>query len=125
GVQIGAFMADQYRATAAPMLFPALVFLLDTISESVCILQTRIVAPDEQTKELKESLSLTDEQAAKLLKIYRLWEEEMSNVLGSGDDNRVTKGEVLLELMKGSEKQIDSLLTVDQQRNLIRFGLGV
>jgi hypothetical protein len=118
-------MADQYRATAAPMLFPALVFLLDTISESVCILQTRIVAPDEQTKELKESLSLTDEQAAKLLKIYRLWEEAMSNVLGSGDDNHQTKGEALLEIMKESEKQIDSLLALDQQRNLIRMGLGV
>jgi hypothetical protein len=118
-------MADQYRATAAPMLFPALVFLLDIISGSVCIPQTRIVTPEEQTKELKESLSLTDAQVAKLLRIYGDWEEEMSNVLGSGDDNRVTKGEALLELMKGSEKQIDSLLTVDQQRNLIRLGLGV
>ena len=63
-------MADQYRATAAPMLFPALVFLLDTISESVCISQTRIVAPEEQTKGLIESLSLTDAQVGKLLKIY-------------------------------------------------------
>jgi hypothetical protein len=118
-------MADQYCATAPPMLFPALVFLLDIVGGSVCIPQTRIVAPEEQTKELKDSLSLTDAQVAKLLKIYGDWEEEMSNVLGSGDGNRVTKGEALLEIMKESEKQIGSLLTVEQQGNLVRLGLGV
>ena len=90
-------MADQSCATAPPMLLPALVFLLDIISGSVCIPQTRIVAREEQTRGLKESLSLTDAQAAKILKIYGDWEEEMSNVLGSGDGNRVTKGEALLE----------------------------
>jgi hypothetical protein len=53
-------MADQYCATAPPMLFPALVFLLDIVGGSVCTPQTRTMAPEEQTKELKESLSVTD-----------------------------------------------------------------
>jgi hypothetical protein len=83
------------------------------------------MTPGERTKELKESLSLTDAQVAKLLKIYGDWEEEMSIVLRSGDNNHETRGEVLLEIMKESEKQIDSLLALDQQRNLIRIGLGL
>ena len=118
-------MTDQYCPTAVPMLFPALVFLLGTISESVYIPQMRIVTPEEKMKELKESLSLTVAQVAKLLKIYENWQEEMWNALGSGDGNRVTKGEALLKIMKESEKQIDSLLTDEQQKNLIKLGLGV
>lgn len=105
------------------MLFPALVFLLDTIGASVYIPHKRIMTPEEQTKELKESLSLTDEQAATLLKIYEIWHKETWNVLGPGDDDCVTKGDALF--MRGSERQIDSMLTADQQRSLIRIGLGV
>jgi hypothetical protein len=118
-------MTDQYSPTAVPMLFPALVFLLGTIGESVHLRQMRIMTPEEKTKELKESLSLTDAQVAKLLKIYGDWGEEMSNVLRSGNGHCVTEGETLLEIMKELEKQIDSLLTVEQQRNLVRLGLGV
>ena len=118
-------MGGEYCATTPPMLFPALVFLLDIIRGSVCVPRTRIMTLEERTKELKESLSLTDEQASKLLRIYGEWEEEMSNVLRSGNGIRPTGGEALLEIMKESEKKIDSLLTVEQQRNLIRLGLGV
>jgi Spy/CpxP family protein refolding chaperone len=83
------------------------------------------MTPEEQIRRLKESLSLTDAQAVKVLKIYGNWQEEMWNVFESGEENRETMREAMMVIMKEVDKQIDSLLTADQKSNLICLGMSV
>lgn len=109
--------------TADPPLFTALVFLLTSINESVfehCIRLT----PEEEIERLKELLSLTDEQAAKALKIYGNWQDKMWKVFRSGEEREKTR-EATMAILRDADKQIGSLLTADQKRRLIDAGMSV
>jgi len=120
GVQRGFFVKDRSHPAAIRSFFGTLAVVLTTISLPILAQPIR-VTPEEQTKRLKELLSLTDAQAAKVLKIYENSQEEMRKLFESGEEDRETMRQAMMTIMMNVDKQIDSLLAADQRKKFDQF----
>ena len=118
-------MNDQSFSRGVPKLFPNLVHLLTKHDGSDLFGAYLQVTSEEQTKRVKELLSLSDAQAAALLQIYEHWQDDSSRVWESGEENNGRMGGTMMLLMAKADKQIDSLLTADQKRTLVHLGTDV
>jgi hypothetical protein len=120
--QGGILVNDQAFSRGVSKLFPSLAYLLTKHDGSDLFGAYVQVTSEEQTKRVKELLSLGDAQAAALLQIYEHWQDESSRVWESGEENSGRMGGAMMLLMVKADKQIDSLLTADQKRTLIHLG---
>lgn len=74
-------------------------------------------SPEEQAKMLKEQLSLTDEQTAKVAKIYDAQQKEMQAKMGDFQGDRDAMREYFTKARAKSDSLIKALLNKDQLKN--------
>jgi hypothetical protein len=86
---------DAGAAAAAPMAFPS---------------------PQEMVKRLQTKLSLSAEQASALTPIIASRQEKLKAVLADTGMRRMKRGRALREIVAESDKQINALLTPEQQK---------
>jgi protein CpxP len=75
-----------------------------------------MMSPEERAKQLQERLKLTDEQTAKITKIYQAsqneFSEKMPELMGDREGMRKAMG----EMTEKNDKAIEKLLTKDQTK---------
>jgi periplasmic protein CpxP/Spy len=74
------------------------------------------MSTEERVKMLKDSLKLSDEQAAKVTVILDRQRKEMEATFEKYSDNRDSMRTAMQEIMQKSDKQISSLLTKGQAK---------
>jgi Spy/CpxP family protein refolding chaperone len=77
--------------------------------------QPRMASPEERAKQLKELLSLSDEQAAKVQKISKELEEEMTAKRGELTGNREAMRNASIEIVQKTDDKIKAILTDEQK----------
>jgi hypothetical protein len=102
----------QYREASTALLTDEQLMKLKTIVED----STSVKGKNMDNKDLKENLNLTDEQTVKL---KQMQEENQSEMMKIQQDSSVTEANKkfrLEELKKERRKELESILTPDQQR---------
>ena len=77
---------------------------------------THMNSKNDDEKNLKEALQLTDEQATKLKAMQQKDQEEMSSIQQDTTITEANKKFRLEELKKDRRKELENILTPDQQR---------
>jgi protein CpxP len=70
--------------------------------------------PEERAKALKDSLSLSDEQAAKVTKIYEAQQAEMREKMGELQGDRDAMRQAMQAMTAKTDSLIGAVLTKDQ-----------
>lgn len=73
------------------------------------------MSAEDRTKRLTEQLSLTTDQAKKVLAIYKRSEEEMQKIRDAADGDRETMRESMRGQREKVNKEIETLLTAEQK----------
>jgi periplasmic protein CpxP/Spy len=74
------------------------------------------MSPEEQAKALKDSLSLTDDQTAKVTTILKDSREEMTALMSQNSGDRDTLRSSMQEIQKKTDTKIKSVLTDEQAK---------
>ncbi|MBM4161977.1 MAG: hypothetical protein FJ217_12885 [Ignavibacteria bacterium] len=72
------------------------------------------LTPEDQAKRIKDSLTLSDEQTAKVKKIYEAQQAEMMEKMSGAMGDREAMRSAMQEVMAKYDKQIEALLTKEQ-----------
>ncbi len=72
-------------------------------------------SPEERAKLLKDSLSLSDEQFGKVVKIYQDMDQQRKDMFESGSSDRQQRTQAMRDLTDKTDQKIDSLLTDTQK----------
>ena len=70
--------------------------------------------PEERAKMLKDSLSLSDDQTASIISLFKTMGQKRQAVMDSLDD-RDARREAMMKLMSETDEKIEALLTPDQK----------
>lgn len=73
------------------------------------------MSAEDRTKRLTEQLSLTTDQAKKVLAIYKRSEEDMRKIFESAEGDRESMRESMRGQREKVNKEIEALLTADQK----------
>ncbi|HEY4612979.1 MAG TPA: hypothetical protein VII11_08365 [Bacteroidota bacterium] len=71
-------------------------------------------SPEERAKQLKEQLTLTDEQTTKVLKIYEEGQKQTMDMMGSAMGDRDAMRKVMTSVTTKQDSLIEKLLTKEQ-----------
>jgi len=82
--------------------------------QQVAQAQRMRMTPEERGKALKDSLSLSGEQTAKIVKIYEAQQKEMSDKMPEMQGDRDAMRQFFQELTAKTNKQIEAVLTKEQ-----------
>lgn len=74
-----------------------------------------MMTPEQSTKHLTDSLSLTKDQQARVLKIYQETDKKRQELFNSNSGDRGAMRSAMREIMDKSDKQIETLLTAKQK----------
>lgn len=74
------------------------------------------ISPEEQAKALKDSLSLTDDQTAKVTTILNDAREEVTTMMSQSSGDREAMRDSLQAIQRKSDTQIKALLTNEQAK---------
>jgi Spy/CpxP family protein refolding chaperone len=77
--------------------------------------------PGDPVKELKRSLALTDEQAAKIEKIFDAQHDEMEKMMEASESEHDAFREQMDKNRKETDEKISSILTAEQKKKFIEF----
>ena len=100
------------RMTIGLMLIIGFALLLSTFAQA----QPMRMSTEERVKILKDTLKLSNEQAAKVTTILDQQSKEMTTVFEKYSDNRDSMRTAMQEVMQKSDKKIISVLTKDQAK---------
>ena len=100
------------RMTKGLMLVIGFALLLSTFAQA----QPMRMSTEDRVKMLKDSLKLSDEQAAKVTIIIDQQSKEMTAAFEKYSDNRDSIRPAMQEIMQKSDKKINSVLTKDQAK---------
>jgi protein CpxP len=82
--------------------------------QQVAQAQRMRMPPEDRAKALKDSLSLSDEQTAKIVKIYQAQQKEMSDKMAELQGDRDAMRQAFQEMTAKTNKEIEAVLTKDQ-----------
>ena len=102
----------KYREASKAVLTTEQLDKLKTLSTD----STHMNSKNDDEKNLKEALQLTDEQATKLKAMQQKDQEEMSSIQQDTTITEANKKFRLEELKKDRRKELENILTPDQQR---------
>ncbi len=74
-----------------------------------------MMTPEERTKQLTDSLTLTKDQQAKILKIYQDADKKRQEIFNSDSGDRDAIRSAMREVMDKTDKEITALLTAKQK----------
>lgn len=94
------------------LLFTALFLCGAALQASA---QRQMMTPEEQTKRLTDSLSLSKDQSAKVLAIYQDLDKQRQEVFNSNSGDRETMRTTMRSLMDKTDTKIEALLTAKQK----------
>jgi periplasmic protein CpxP/Spy len=100
------------RMTVGLVLVIGFAILLSTYTQA----QPMRMSTEERVKILKDSLKLSDEQAAKVTIILDQQSKEMTSAFEKYSDNRDSMRTAMQEIMQKYDKKINSILTKDQAK---------
>jgi periplasmic protein CpxP/Spy len=100
------------RMTVGLVLVIGFAILLSTYTQA----QPMRMSTEERVKILKDSLKLSDEQAAKVTIILDQQSKEMTSAFEKYSDNRDSMRTAMQEIMQKSDKKINSVLKKDQAK---------
>jgi protein CpxP len=82
--------------------------------QQVAQAQRMRMSPEDRAKALKDSLSLSNEQTAKIVKIYQAQQKEMSDKMAELQGDRDAMRQAFQEMTAKTNKEIEAVLTKDQ-----------
>lgn len=71
-------------------------------------------SPEERAKQLKEQLTLTDDQVVKVKKIFEDGQKQAMDMMGSNMGDRAAMREVMMKITAKQDSLIEKLLTKEQ-----------
>lgn len=74
-----------------------------------------MMTPEERTKQLTDSLSLTKDQQTKVLKIYQEVDKKREEIFNANSGDRDAMRSAMREVMDKTDKDIEALLTAKQK----------
>ena len=95
------------------LLFIGALFASASTSEALA--QRQQPSPEQRTERLKDSLSLSDEQTAGVLKIFQDMDEQRKAMFESGSDDRAARMQAMRDLATKTDEKIEALLTDEQK----------
>ena len=75
-----------------------------------------MLSPEERAKQLQEQLNLTDEQTAKVTKIFEASQKKAMEMMGSFQGDREAARKAMQEMQAKTDKDIEALLTKEQAK---------
>jgi Spy/CpxP family protein refolding chaperone len=101
----------KYRIT---LLFITLL-LLCTAAFQASAQRGPMMTPEQRTKQLADSLGLTRDQQAKVLKIYQESDQKRQELFNANSGDREAMRSAMREVMDRTDKDIETLLTAKQK----------
>jgi|WetSurMetagenome_2_1015567.scaffolds.fasta_scaffold528191_1 Spy/CpxP family protein refolding chaperone len=92
----------------------AVIAVVMLAGATACAQPPRMTA-EERTKNLTEKLTLTTDQATKVLAIYKRSEEEMKKLFESSEGDREAMRDTMRAHREKVNKEIEGLLTAEQK----------
>jgi protein CpxP len=92
----------------------AVIAIVALSFQQVAQAQRMRMKPEERAKALKDSLSLSDEQAAKVTKIYEAQQAEMREKMGELQGDRDAMRQAMQAMTAKTDSLIGAVLTKDQ-----------
>jgi Spy/CpxP family protein refolding chaperone len=102
-------------AILARLLIGIAVVAVVMLAAGTACAQPPRMSAEERTKNLTEKLTLTTDQAAKVLAIYKRSEEEMKKIFESAEGDRESMRETMRTHRDKMNKEIEVLLTAEQK----------
>lgn len=91
------------------------VFALFALLQLTAFAQGRgMRSPEERAKQLKEQLTLTDEQTTKVQKIFEDGQKKAMDMMGSNMGDRDAMRKVMMDVTAKQDSLIEKLLTKEQ-----------
>ncbi len=100
------------------------VCLLISLSSAMLSAQPRggmMMTPEERAKQLKERLSLTDEQTTKVMAIFETSLKQMMDKMPELMGDREAMRKAMTEMTAKNDKEIERLLTKEQAKKFAEF----
>lgn len=97
------------------------LFALLTILLTINILAQPRFDPKEQVKELKQLLTLNDEQTKEIETIFAGMAEEMKKVRENNTGNREEMFPKMMKIREDANKKIENLLDKDQKKKFNKY----
>jgi Spy/CpxP family protein refolding chaperone len=97
------------------MLLFLVVTFLAGVSASPGLAQGMRLSAEERTQRLKDTLSLNEEQAGKILAIYKDADKERQELFASGSEDRDARMAAMRSLSEKTDTKIEALLTPEQK----------
>jgi len=95
------------------LLFLALLFA--GVSVSPVLAQRMRLSPEERTQQLKDTLGLNEEQAGKILAIYKDADKQRQQLFDTAPDDRDARMAAMRSLGEKTDAKIEALLTPEQK----------
>ncbi len=99
----------------------ALLMIFLFVSSSISYSQPMRMSAEDRVKALKDTLSLSDEQAAKITEIYKESDAERQKIFEESQGDRTQMRDAMMKLMESTNSKIDSLLTPEQQKKFEEY----
>jgi len=96
-----------------PLFLITALFLCGAIIQASA--QRMMISPEEQTKRLTDSLSLSKDQSAKVLTIYQDVDKKRQEIFNSNSEDRDAMRAAMRDLMEKTDVKIEALLTAKQK----------
>lgn len=93
----------------------SLIALAFIIAASSLMAQPKRPDPKERAARLKEKLSLTDEQTAKVEKIFADSQAKFEKEMGATEEERYARREAMKKMMDETHAEINKILTDEQK----------
>jgi len=98
-----------------PFLSTTLIVLFLGALASTASAQMMRISAEERTQQLKDSLSLNDEQVKKVLVIYKDTDEKRKEIFATGSEDRQLRMEAMRSLAEKTDAKIEEVLTPEQK----------
>ena len=85
------------------------------LASSSALAQRMQLSPEQRAKALKDSLTLSDEQLAKVVKIYQDADQKRKDAFSSGSDDRQARMQAMRSIMDTTDVKIEALLSDTQK----------
>lgn len=104
------------RSVVSARLLPGFLLVAFVVLTAVSAFgQPQRMSAEDRTKKLTEQLTLNQDQAKKVLAIYKRSEEDIRKIFESADGDRESMRETMRAHREKVNKEIEALLTAEQK----------
>lgn len=104
-----------HSVVSARLLAGFMLIAFVVLAAASAFAQPPRMSAEERTKKLTEQLSLKEDQAKKVLAIYKRSEEDMRKIFESAEGDRESMRESMRTQREKVNKEIEALLTAEQK----------